>query len=114
MGGGFAMGADRWRVRPVPPGDPSLVDGEGRLTLAVTDPETMTVYVSAALSGDVLSRVLAHELTHCAILSYGLAADIHRVVPPHMWRDAEEWAANLVADYAPGILAEVDEIAGGW
>lgn len=108
------MGADRWRVRPVAPGDPMLVDGEGRATLAATDPETMTVYVSTALSGDMLHRVLAHELTHCAMVSYGLVLDVRRMVRPDHWREAEEWAANLVADYAPGILAEADEIARGW
>lgn len=114
MAGGFAMGADRWRVRPVRPGDSRLVDGQGRRTLAVTDPETMCVYVSTALRGDMLDRVLAHELTHCAMLSYDLAADVRRMVRPDHWREAEEWAANLVADYAPSILQDAHDIAGRW
>lgn len=108
------MGADRWRVRPVAPDDPVLEDDEGRRTLAVTDPEAMCVYVSTAVRGDMLDRVLAHELTHCAMVSYGLDADIRRVVRPDRWRDAEEWAANLVADYAPGILRDAREVAGRW
>lgn len=114
MEGGFAMGTDRWRVRPVSPDDPVLEDESGRRTVAVTDPETMCVYVSTAVNGDMLDRVLAHELTHCAMLSYGLSSDIRRLVRPDRWREAEEWAANLVADYAPSILEDADELSRWW
>ena len=114
MEGGFAIGADRWRVRPVPPGAPELLDREGRSTLAATDPSTMTVYLSSVLTGETLKRVLAHEICHCAMVSCNLISDVRRMVRPEYWIEAEEWACNLIADYAPLILSKAHDVYERW
>lgn len=106
------MGGREWRVLYVDPDDPALVDRTGTLTLATTDPETSCVYVSTALSGDMLRRVLVHELGHCAIVSYGLDADIRRMCHPRYWVEAEEFVCNFLADYGQTVFESARAVLG--
>ena len=100
----FTMNGYLWRVCFVEPSDPMLVDRSGTLTVATTDPSTMTVYISNAIHGDFLCRVVIHELGHCAIFSFGLAEDIRRMTYPEYWIEAEEWVCNFIADYGLTIF----------
>lgn len=58
------------------------------------------------------NRVLLHELGHCVMFSYGLLDDIHSVVPPDRWIDAEEWVCNFIADYGREIFSVAYDIMG--
>lgn len=98
------MNGYSWRVCFVNPSDPMLVDRSGNLTLATTDPSTRCVYISNAIHGSSLTRVLIHELGHCAIYSFGLLHDIHRMTYPEYWIEAEEWVCNFIADYGLAIF----------
>lgn len=93
-----------WRVKIVSPNDPMLVDRTGVLTVATTDPSTLCIYISGALSGSFLTRVLIHELGHCALYSFDLLSDIHRMAYPEYWVEAEEWVCNFIADYGLAIF----------
>lgn len=93
-----------WRVCFVSPNDPMLVDRTGIMTVATTDPSTLCVYISNAIHGSFLVRVLIHELGHCAIFSFGLADDIHKMTYPEYWIEAEEWVCNFIADYGLTIF----------
>lgn len=106
------MGGDWWDVVRVPPSSPALIDRSGAVTLATTDPGSMTVYVSDALSGRLLERVMVHEMGHCALWSLGLADSLHRMVYPFMWVEAEEWACNLLADYGEEVLDKSRAVLG--
>lgn len=106
------MGGYRWEVYVVEPCDPILVDRTGNLTVAVTDPESMAVYVSSALSGSFLTRVMIHELAHCAIFSYDLLPDIHRMCHPEYWVEAEEWVCNFLADYGRRVFDTAYRVVG--
>lgn len=99
------MNGDEWRVLFASPYSPELIDRTGRLRLATTDPRTRTVYLSNSLAGSFLSTVLIHELSHCAMISYGLISDIHGAVNPELWYEAEEWICNFLADYGEEIFA---------
>ena len=68
---GFYMNGFHWNVRWANPSDPILVDRTNVLTCAVTDPDTMTIYLSNKLSGEFLTRVVLHELSHAMMISYG-------------------------------------------
>lgn len=46
------------------------------------------------------------------MFSYKLIDDIHRVVDPRYWIDAEEWVCNFVADYGREILERLRDIVG--
>lgn len=108
----FYMNNFIWRVEFVNPSDPMLVDRTGQLTVATTDPITQTVYLSNTLSGRFLVTVLIHELGHCAMISYGLIDDIHRMVYPKYWIDMEEWVCNFIANYGEQIFTKVYDILG--
>ena len=88
-----------WHVRIVYPTHPMLVDRTDTQRVATTDPETMTVYISNELSGHFRNTVVIHELGHCAMISYDLLDDIHRMVRPEYWIEAEEFMCNFIADY---------------
>lgn len=104
------MNGRLWRVRFVDPDSPYLVDRTGRRTLAVTDPKLQHVFVARGLRGPMLRKVLIHELGHVALVSYDLLPELHRMVKPVYWTDAEEWACNWIADYGDMIFAKGAEI----
>lgn len=106
------MNGQPWRIQFVDPRSPYLIDRTGDLKLATTDPKTHAVYISSNLYGDMLNRVLTHELGHCAIFSFGLLDDIHRVVKPENWIEAEEWVCNFIADYGLQIFSIVHSVLG--
>lgn len=101
-----------WRIKFVNPNSPFLVDRTSQLTVATTDPETHRIYLSSDLSGDFLITVLIHELGHCAIFSFNLLDDIHRMVSPEYWIEAEEWVCNFIADYGRSIFSIASSILG--
>lgn len=100
----FTMNGYLWRICLVNPDDPMLVDRSGVMTVATTDPSSLCVYISNALSGSFLARVVIHELGHCAIYSFDLLQDIHRMTYPQYWVEAEEWVCNFIADYGLTIF----------
>lgn len=108
----FEMNGDRWTIIFVDPTNGMLVDRTKNLTVATTDPSTRTVYVSNELSGPFLTRVIVHELGHCAMISYGLLDDVHRVVKRRYWVQAEEWVCNFLMDYGLMVFSIASEIIG--
>lgn len=106
------MGDLLWRVCRCLPDDPILVDRTGRLTLATTDPKTLTVYLSEELTGEELNRVLVHEMGHCALYSFDLLEAIRRMTYPAYWVEAEEWVCNFIADYGMQIFSAARHVLG--
>ena len=108
----FYMNGLRWNVRWTKSTDPILVDRTGSLTVAVTDPDSMTIYLSNQLSVSFLNRVLIHELGHCVMYSYGLVNEIHRMCKKRYWIEMEEFCANLLADYGNQVFGLAYAILG--
>lgn len=108
----FTMNGRPWQVIFTDPYDPMLVDRTGRITVGTTDPRTSTVYLSSELQGEFLTRVLIHELGHCALFSFDLLDDIHRMVMPAYWVEAEEWICNFIADYGMTIFNAAKNVLG--
>lgn len=100
----FSMNGDYWEVRTVKARDPMLVDRTNTLTVATTDPKTKTVYLSEVLQGDFLMTVFIHELAHCALYSFGLLNEIHRMTKPKYWIEMEEFICNFLADFGLRIF----------
>lgn len=101
-----------WHVKTVSPEHPALIDRTDTRRVATTDPRTMTVYISSKLEGAFRTTVVIHELGHCALFSYDLLDDIHRVVPREHWIEAEEWVCNFIADYGMAIFHAAYDILG--
>lgn len=78
----------------------------------MTDPKLQHVFVARGLNGGKLRRVLIHELGHVTLVSYGLLPELHRMVKPAYWVDAEEWACNWIADYGNMIFGKGSQILG--
>lgn len=108
------MNGKRWNIKFVDHNDPMLVDRTGLPRLATTDSILSCIFISQNLLNkkhfSILLRVLVHELGHCALYSYNLLDNIHDLVNPEYWIDAEEWICNLIADYAPNILSIANNI----
>lgn len=101
-----------WRIQFVDPSDPMLMDRTHTQTVATTDPDHLIVYLSNQLRGDFLMRVVLHELGHCAIFSYDLLKDIHKMVRPSYWIEAEEYLCNFIADYGFKIFSIAYDLLG--
>lgn len=108
----FYISSDLWHVRFTNPNNPILVDRRNVLTIGVTDPETMTIYLSNKLRGQLLNRVLIHELGHATLYSTGLLEELHRVVYPEYWVEAEEELCNFLADYGHQIFGIAYSVLG--
>lgn len=108
----FSMNGHFWNVKFVDANSPKLMDRTGIQTVATTDPNTNLIYISNQLYGDFLMRVLLHELGHCAMFSFNLIEEIHNMVYPEYWIEAEEWVCNFIADYGFKIFSSAFDILG--
>lgn len=108
----FYMNGVLWHVKSVNPNDPELMDRTGKMCLATTNPIHRCVYLSNKLQGSLFSRVLIHELGHCAIVSFDLTDEIHRLVDEEYWIDAEEFICNFIADYGLQIFNVAYQLFG--
>lgn len=106
----FLMNGYIWHVLFVHPESDLLIDRTGNARVATTDPTTLCIYISHDLYGDFLDRVLIHELGHCALFSFDLLADIHRMVYKEYWIEAEEFICNFIADYGRLIFSIYGEM----
>lgn len=108
----FYISGDLWHVRFTNSYNPILVDRTLRKTIGVTDPETMTIYLSNKLRGQLLNRVIIHELGHATLYSTGLLDELHRMVYPEYWIEAEEGLCNFLADYGNQIFGIAYSVLG--
>lgn len=54
----FSMNGYLWRIKFVNPNDKMLMDRTGKMTLATTDTNLATIFMSRSLSGALLMKVL--------------------------------------------------------
>lgn len=101
----FTLNGILWRVYYVPKHSLYLVDRTGNTRLATTDIRLHTIYIYEGLSGELLFRVTAHEMGHAVMESFHLTEELHVLVKPEYWVEAEEWVCNFVADYGALILS---------
>lgn len=109
----FTTNGDDWRIVRVAWDDPVLVDRTGHLCIGVTDPHTMTIYLADWLDGELLARVMIHEMAHATMWSNGLIPKLRRMVSPENWIEAEEWICNFLADYGLSIYDGASKALGG-
>ena len=108
----FFMNGMLWSIRFVNPNSDILIDRTLSKTVAVTDPDTMTIYLSNQLSGNFLTTVVLHELSHAMMVSYGYLDIIHKYCKKRYWIDMEELIANLISQQAKEIFERAYDIVG--
>lgn len=105
----FYVNDIRWDIEYVDPYDTKLVDKNGSLRIATTDPDTHTIFVVKGLSDEFKEEVLIHELSHCFIFSHRLYKYIYKYVKLRYWDEAEECLCNLISLYGRDILDLADK-----
>lgn len=90
----FLINGQIWQLEIVPPTHPALLSSTGNFTLGCCDSNTMTVYIADGLSDTKFKKVLCHELTHCAMFSYGVKLTL----------DQEELLADIISTYGNEIV----------
>ena len=90
-----------WEIETVSPNSDLLIDRTEKRRVATTDPDKFKIYLSEELLNNkpFLLKVLVHEIGHCVIFSYNLFDEIHKMVYPDYWIEAEEFLCNFIADY---------------
>ena len=79
---------------------PMLMRSDGSITVGMCDRETQTIYISDALHGRFLRKVLLHEICHSAMFSYGIDMSV----------DQEELFCDLLSTYGDEIIAITDSV----
>ena len=96
----FTINGIIWQIKYATPGSLNLRRSDGSETVGVTNLNDGVIYLSTALSGSFLRKVLIHELTHAAMFSYGIVVDI----------DTEELICDLIASHGDEIIGLADGI----
>ena len=89
-----------WYMSRVRSDNPMLMRSDGSITVGMCDRETQTIYISDALHGRFLRKVLLHEICHSAMFSYGIDMSV----------DQEELFCDLLSTYGDEIIAITDSV----
>lgn len=89
-----------WLLKFVPPHDQTLRRKDGSLAIGMCDGNLQTIFISEALHGTQLKKVLCHEMTHAAMFSYGVDLTIEQ----------EEIVADLIATYGEEIIQITNQL----
>lgn len=87
-----------WKIKFVDSLDHNLLNNHGIYTFGVTDNNVKTVFLSDKISGELLYKVLCHELCHVYCFSYGIYITIQE----------EERMAQFISEYGKSIISDTD------
>ena len=83
-----------WKLAFVSPDFPLLMRMSGEYSIGACDNLTRTIYINETLRGDLLKKVLCHEITHAAMFSYNVSLTIEQ----------EEIIADIISTYGEQIV----------
>ena len=89
-----------WKLAFVPPAFPLLQRRDGTFTIGACDNLTRSIYINEFLQGDLLKKVLCHEIVHAAMFSYNVNLSIEQ----------QELVADLVSTYGEEIVYITNKI----
>lgn len=89
-----------WKLSFVSPDFPLLRRKSGDFSIGACDNLTRTIYLNYNLRGNLLKKVLCHELTHAAMFSYGVNLSLQQ----------EELVADLISTYGEQIIFITNKI----
>lgn len=91
-----------WKIKLVKSHNSNLYRNDGSLTIGMTDNNKCTIYINENLDGEILYKVLCHELCHAFVYSYNIILS----------NEMEELLSDFISSYGKTILECTDEIAG--
>lgn len=89
-----------WKIHYVPSDFPLLRRMNGELTIGACDNLTRTIYINENLHGNLLKKVLCHQITHAAMFSYNVDLSLQQ----------EELIADLISTYGEEIIYITNKI----
>lgn len=89
-----------WKLAFVAPHFPLLQRVNGEFTIGACDNLTRTIYINELLQGDLLKKVLCHEIVHAAMFSYNVDLTIEQ----------EQLVADLISTYGEEIIYITNKI----
>ena len=89
-----------WKLAFVPPDFPLLQRQNGEFSIGACDNLTRTIYINQFLQGNLLKKVLCHEITHAAMFSYNVDLTIEQ----------EQLVADLISTYGEEIVYITNKI----
>ena len=89
-----------WKLAFVSPDFPLLRRRSGDYSIGACDNLTRTIYINETLSGKLLKKVLCHEITHAAMLSYNVI----------LTYEQQELVADLISSYGEEIIYVTNKI----
>ena len=96
----FVINGIKWNIVWCDIGNNNLMRSDGSSTIGMTDWNDRCVYLAKGLKGELLRKVLAHELVHCFCFSYDVYIPI----------DEEERMANWVALYGAELVYLLEDL----
>ena len=96
----FLINGIYWKLAFVPPDFPLLQRNDGGYAIGACDNLTRTIYLNENLQGNLLKKVLCHQITHAAMFSYGVSLSI----------DQEQLVADLISTYGNQIIYITNKI----
>lgn len=89
-----------WKLSFVAPNFPLLQRLNGEFSIGACDNLTRTIYINETLQGDLLRKVLCHEITHAAMFSYNVNLSLEQ----------QELIADLISTYGDQIIYITNKI----
>lgn len=96
----FIINGIEWEIVFTSAYSTDLMRSDGSITVGMTDFNTKCVYLSNALKGVFLRKVLAHELCHCFCFSYDISMPIEQ----------EEFMADWISTYGTELVYLLDDL----
>jgi len=96
----FTINGINWSLIFVNNSSPNLLRSDGTASLAVTDWNRKSIFVSLAPKEAYLRRIIAHELCHAFCFSYDISMPIEQ----------EEYLANWISLYGTDLIYLLDNI----
>lgn len=89
-----------WKLAFVPSDFPLLQRMNGEYTIGACDNLTRTIYINNTIQGELLKKVLCHQITHAAMFSYNVNLSIEQ----------QELIADLISTYGEEIVYITNKI----
>lgn len=91
-----------WKLAFVPANFPLLrrIGGDGSFSIGACDNLTRTIYINENLQGQLLKKVLCHQITHAAMFSYNVNLSLQQ----------QELIADLISTYGEEIIYTTNKI----
>ena len=89
-----------WKLAFVAPDFPLLQRMNGDFAIGACDNLTRTIYINNTLQGNLLRKVLCHQITHAAMFSYNVDLTVEQ----------EQLVADLISTYGDEIIYITNKI----